>query len=247
VMYRETGMYPIQLTVLDRMLRFILRSITLKSHEYLKQALADNFDDYREHGTKNWTYCLFEFLNHIGFPTAHIHSFTYFSQHTIDRIKAKWRSHYQTKVWSNLPTDPRTAPSDNIKICTYHNWFAPPLPTGGQKWEPAHYILHPQLPYHQSISLAKFRTSSHHLLINALRGKTPRSARICPLCNQGVQDEHHIIFDCSAMNEARSRHRTLWRNQSKSLNALFNNREKSGRLASFVHLALQLTEPVTGS
>jgi hypothetical protein len=156
---------------------------------------------------------------------------------------SKWRAFYHSNVWSNLHSDPRTAPSDNIKLCTYHNWFAPPLPSGHQKWSPAPYISHPHMPYQHSIALAKFRTSSHHLSIETLRGKTVRSARICPLCNQGVQDEHHIVFDCTAMNNVKGRYPKLWATEANSLSDLFNCPDNSGILASFVLQILRETEP----
>ena len=41
ILYRETGMYPIQHTCLERMLNFILRSFALGSDEYVKMALIE--------------------------------------------------------------------------------------------------------------------------------------------------------------------------------------------------------------
>jgi hypothetical protein len=243
VMYRETGLYPVQYSVLSRILNFIVRSIDLDAREYLKMSLIDNFNDFKAKGVKNWFHSLFIFLEHIGFRVSHINSITYFTQGNVDRILCKWRKFYYDKIWEDLASDPRTAPSDNIKLCTYHNWFAPPLPAEGEKWQPAIYTTLPNIPYRQATALTKFRTSSHHLLIEELRGQTPRHTRICTLCNQGIQDEHHIIFECTALNELRHQHHNLAMNGANSLNTLFNRADNSGILASFVAQALQLADP----
>ena len=54
------------------------------------------------------------------------------------------------------------------------------------------------------IVLSKIRLSDHKLVIEQGRKtkpKTPKSDRICPLCNNGVnktiEDEVHFLFDCS--------------------------------------------------
>jgi hypothetical protein len=243
VMYRETGMYPVQYMVLERILNFIGRSTKLDTREYLKMSIIDNFNDYKFRGIKNWFHKLFTFLEHIGFRTLHISTITYFTDDNIERILRKWREFYYGKIWANIPPDPRTARSVDIKLCTHHNWFAPPLPVDGGKWQPAHYITLPNIPYWQGTALARFRTSSHHLLIEELRGKKPRNARICPLCHQGIQDEHHIIFECTAMNDLKNRYNKLWDNEAESLSTLFNRSDNSGSLASFVAQLLQLAEP----
>jgi hypothetical protein len=248
IMYRETGMYPIQHAVLERMLKFVDRCFLLPSHEYVKLALIDNLHDYKENGTKNWSYCLFNFLNSIGHNTNHIHSYTQLiAEGNIDRIMTKWRTHYTTKIWSNLHPDPRTAPSENIKICTYHNWFAPPLPNDGQKWTPAPHIINHHIPYPHCTDLTKFRTSNHKLLIETLRGKIGRAARICTLCSTGaIQDEHHILFDCphTELTQLRAKYPDLWMSEAESLNlrVLSDDPDKSGKLASLVHHIMSLTE-----
>lgn len=243
VLYRETGMYPTQHLVLERMLKFIKRTFTLGPDEYLRKAMIDNLHDYRVHGIRNWSSSLFTTLQYIGIDTCNITSFDFFDSDQIRDCMSKWRNFYCDKTWSNLPADPRSAPSDDIKICTYHNWFAPPLPAPGQKWSPpSHISSTANIPYHHCIALAKFRTSSHHLLIETLRGKTPRAARICPLCKEGRQDEHHVMFECTALEEVRSRYPGLWASEVESLNALFNT-SNSGALASLTHKILDLTKP----
>ena len=54
------------------------------------------------------------------------------------------------------------------------------------------------------IVLSKLRLSDHKLVTEQGRKtkpKTPKSDRICPLCNNGVnktiEDEVHFLFDCS--------------------------------------------------
>jgi hypothetical protein len=66
----------------------------------------------------------------------------------VDICMARWReSYHSTTVWSGLPADPRTAPSDGVTMCTYHAWLASDLPTDGSHGNAAPCITVPTVSY----------------------------------------------------------------------------------------------------
>ena len=61
------------------------------------------------------------------------------------------------------------------------------------------------VPEHQRIAYSRFRLSSHNLKIETGRWtRTPRERRTCTCEHGGIQDECHIIRDCTLLNELRS-------------------------------------------
>ena len=62
--------------------------------------------------------------------------------------------------------------------------------------------------------LAQLRTGSHQLRVETGRWERPRVAReqrICQRCQSGeVDDEHHMVFDCPALEEVRVQHAGLF-------------------------------------
>jgi hypothetical protein len=60
---------------------------------------------------------------------------------------------------------------------------------------------------HQRRALAQFRTGSHWLPVQTMRGMgVARADRHCKLCSMGVLgDEHHMLFDCPVMDDMRAK------------------------------------------
>jgi hypothetical protein len=85
--------------------------------------------------------------------------------------------------------------------------------------------------------LARFRTSSHLLRVEVDRHQThhpPRELRTCRLCASGqVEDEHHIIFDCTYHRfvQLRDDYSSLFQDAS-SLHAFLDQAPR--RVAAFV-------------
>jgi hypothetical protein len=98
------------------------------------------------------------------------------------------------------------------------------------------------------VALARLRVSSHLLHVETgrwARPVTPPENRYCIICPQKIEDEYHIIMECSLYNNIRQRliQRYFWKRPSMyKLIELFNtNREKKIRsLAKFVYLAFQI-------
>ena len=107
--------------------------------------------------------------------------------------------HQASLSWSNLSSNPRTAPTRNAKLCTWHNWFRPfhasnpyfLLPVSGKRMK----------------RFLRFRLSCHSLPIETgrhHRPPIPRSSRLFPHCPlSSVGDEHHLVFECPTFQPLR--------------------------------------------
>lgn len=119
-------------------------------------------------------------------------------------IKREWW------VWPERDTDPRTADSANVTLATYREWMTASVDA------PAPYIRHQQYvdPVYMS-SLIRFRMGSHQLRIVTGRwDKTPRHARLCRFCAEGIEDERHVLVECRYYQNARSCAAQLFENAS---------------------------------
>ena len=61
-----------------------------------------------------------------------------------------------------------------------------------------------RLPYRVVSHFLRFRTGCHGLPsdVGAHQG-VPRERRFCTLCQQGVGDELHLVFECAALQDLR--------------------------------------------
>jgi hypothetical protein len=83
--------------------------------------------------------------------------------------------------------------------------------------------------------LAQLRTGSHQLRIETGRWERPmvaRDQRICQRCPSGeVDDEHHMVFDCPALEEVRLQHAGLFAGSADLRSFLA---QESSQVAAFV-------------
>ena len=117
-----------------------------------------------------------------------------------DRVQSKTDSELHRFVGAELRSD--TNRPDKPKTACYRVWF-------WQDWGrklPVYFSLK-ELSYEQVVSVARFRLSSHFLMVEKGRHVTPRipwSARKCTRCSQGqVDDEYHLLFECEQFAEQR--------------------------------------------
>ena len=108
------------------------------------------------------------------------------------------------------------------------------------------YYLRKSLPDSFTRVIAKFRMSSHNLLIEKGRyTNVPRDQRICLNCNSNdIEDEYHFIFMCPKYSDLRSRFikRFYYRNPSmfKLVQLLSaKNRKTLCNLSKFLTRALK--------
>ena len=131
----------------------------------------------------------------------------------------EWRALLRTP-WEDLPADPRGAGSESVRYATYNSWFAvndrvdePEVDDRGIQFPVGmpKYVRHTAgIPYEWVVQLMRFRTGGHHLAVECGRWTnppTPRLQRLCMFCpQQVVEDEMHVLFDCTAYDAIRQRY-----------------------------------------
>lgn len=246
VAYREAGMYPLQYTCLHRMLTFLDNVLAMDDAEYTKVAMLDCIAQAAT-GASNWFSCLTRLLAHCAGGSLPLHALQQDGTSVdVEECLRIWRLHHYHAVWGNLHPDPRTSPSDNVTLSTYHAYFATSLPDDGGEWACAPCIAASNIPYHHLISLINLRTNSHSLNIERmrhLRPRVPRAHRTCPWCNApgAVQDEMHCMLECSHFSSQRPQYPSLFCQTGSApadMRMLFTDGERTRALASFVHMML---------
>jgi hypothetical protein len=242
-LYREAGLYPVQHACLQQMLTFLRRVLELNSREYVRLAMLECIDDASIGGPvpmDNWYSKLQSLLALVSHGVFNDPAAIDVGAGCVDvdLCMTRWRSYYHNSAWRGLSSNPRTAPSEGATRCTYHTWFATDLPADGAHWSCAPCITAPYVPYAHLISLIRLRTGSHNLEVQRLRQvhpRVPRALRTCPLCNSGsVQDEHHMLFDCPHLTQARQQYDTLF-HANQGINSMTTSPLLTSMLASFVH------------
>ena len=106
------------------------------------------------------------------------------------------------------------------------------------------------MPFYIRRSLARFRCSSHKLLIETGRHLgIPRQDRICVFCLNNynrscIEDEYHVFFVCERFNEERQRYISPWFTHDCNFNNFCNimqtqNDDRIKCIAFFVHEILK--------
>jgi hypothetical protein len=163
-----------------------------------------------------------------------------------------WRAHFANK-WSKFDEDPRADVVNSRKTCTYKVYFKQDEDTQLKhlpKYLAAGFGLSPKVVN----SVARFRLSSHNLMVERGRYKQPPVAwkeRCCQRCElQGVvDDEMHMVFECASLASIRTRCSTefvnLLENQGMAaesrLRGLCENSDTKS-LYSFIHRCMQTVD-----
>jgi len=122
-------------------------------------------------------------------------------------LRAPWDAVKET-------VDPRTAPSEQVRLATYNSWFTleEEVPVedleAGYPMGMARYIRHTGgTPFNYVKQLMRLRTGAHHLAIETgrwSRPSVPREDRKCLHCDADVvEDELHFLFECQAYEHIR--------------------------------------------
>ena len=134
------------------------------------------------------------------------------------------------EVWEGLDVCPRTAPSQP-RLCAYQHYFAR---RQGCKLS----VL--EIPVRPSVlrCFLRFRTGCHELPIDmAPRSEVPRQERLCNLCEGGLGDELHLVFDCPTLQDIRDRYAHLFDGVSSVAHSVWQ--EPLQDVAHFVHRCLR--------
>jgi hypothetical protein len=128
---------------------------------------------------------------------------------------------------------PRSAGVVNRKLVTYEHWFGIERDKEGKPPTPQY--LRCSLPRSVIRNMARFRVSAHHLNVETGRYNGIRwDNRVCEFCASGqVQDEQHVMFECTSTSQLRDKYPSLMGRAAGELRRLMNDDHvKVARLVS---------------
>jgi len=123
---------------------------------------------------------------------------------------------FMYQPWGSLPDNPRTAARDRVVCGTYENWMAETAFSDLDMSHPASWCssLHRLAGFQKAElhCLLRFRLGAHNLRVATGRWEgLARSQRVCERCVSGqVEDEFHLVFECSAYDDVRELHSHLF-------------------------------------
>ena len=181
--------------------------------------LIDNLQDAPLHSVHNSSWSVSHCRSSVGYdlPTQ-VQSIPVIDTNTV----IAGLEHQASLSWSNLSSSPRTAPTRNAKLCTWHNRFRPfnicnpyfLLPVSGKRMK--HFLR-----FRLSCLSLPIETGRHH------RPPSPRSSRFCPHCPlASVGDEYHLVFECPNFQPLRDKYHTLFSSRTSSMRAFFAQKER---------------------
>jgi len=239
-------MYPLQHMCLNRMVTFLDSVLAMDDGEYVKLAMRDCIAQAAA-GARNWFAQLRALLQRCNGGELPTHALRDDGTVDVEQCMRLWRKHRHAAVWGNLHSNPRTAPSTDITLCTYHSYFGADLPAEGDAWTCAPCIAADHVSHHHLIKLINLRTNSHNMNIERLRHsgrRVPRAARTCPWCRTQdiVQDELHCVLECPHFAQTRLAYPDLFPGTGWSpldMRRLFLDGGLTRPLASFAHTLLR--------
>ena len=150
---------------------------------------------------KCWAGELAQFLRNLGYRSRPDGPALIDEDGALDALRAKYDD-----VWQGLPRYPRQA-ADRVRFATYFAWF-----DGGQWLRRPPYLFF-DLSARATCTYMRFRLGTHNLQVNLGRWERPRPRcqRMCERCAMHVvDDERHLVFECSAFEGLRLARRHLF-------------------------------------
>ena len=202
ILFRELQERPLQDVWLLRTIRFWNNLAGLPPGSLHRTIALDDCRDAIMHNIKNWAWSLHKALQKLGYSLD-------IACNTMDKIcMAQVTQALQAQLdaqWEGVAFCPRTCATQGARLCTYERWFTPFTPRSCLKIPVSAKTLRLFL---------RFRTGCHNLPVDHGRRGTrvPRLQRFCQLCNtQTIGDERHLVFECPALGDLRTRYATLFR------------------------------------
>jgi hypothetical protein len=207
---RELGWYPLQVYVARQLVRFMNKLWGMPASTMARRAMLESWHDYLDgHCEDGWCARVQTFLVAAGVPIKEYLPDDARIPVYDDDIVVQTLRHacHQVFLLPGLPS----------KLAAYHTDFAMPLDSDMRArrngWRRA---LHFDLPIslNKLKLLTRFRLSCHHLAIETGRWyNIDIDQRKCQLCAMGsVQDEHHVMFICPALQQIRNKYPLLFGN-----------------------------------
>jgi len=220
LLLREFGCTPLVRAWLRSMCDLWNRACTAGPDSWLFQSLQENWGMRADmsHGVKMWCHQLVTVLQHIGFDSTNLHQGEALAQLDSDQVMSMFDDWFLNR-WSDLPSDPRSASSDQVLYSVYDRWFAQHSMQdlqGDDRYSscPPHIQNTAGINAAHISSLLRFRLGAHDLPVatgrwvvdSVTRQRVARQNRSCQHCSTGsVGDEFHMVFECEFYAPVRSR------------------------------------------
>jgi hypothetical protein len=229
--YGETGSLPLKVRRKITMIRYWLTllksredSILFRTYNFLKQDADSNIT----YSGNNWAYQIKSILDHCGLTNLWMNQYN--AHIEFEPIKKRILDIYMQEWYTSINNSNRLETLALIK----HNFISEKYLTciSEKKYR---------------IALARFRTSSHELLIETGRHMNLlRADRICRNCNLNlIENEYHFLLICPKYRDLRKeylkRYYYTWPNIQKFTSLLTNNSTSSLiNLAKYIYNALRI-------
>ena len=191
LIYGETGVYPVNVLVKMRLIRFWSSLISNKAEKYSSKLYDILFNLYKK-GIyfSKWVQAIKDILIETGFDCVW-ESQSFISRDTLCK-------NVNQVLKDNFQQEWREALEQSNKCLFYRNFK--------QTFCKEKYIS--QLPDAYVISFLKFRCCNHNLEIElGRRTGTPRELRTCKKCTMSViGDEFHFVMECPKYDELRKKY-----------------------------------------
>ena len=231
----ELGRFPMMFNILVSICKYRLRLEAFDENDLLfhaihsQQKLVNNAYNSMTYST--FTDNLRECLNIRPIAVNKLDSMKKQIDKQSNYIKEKCRQHY-IRIFKNQLSDINN--NSESKLSLYSNIKSC-------------FIYEPYLNFYPHCKhLTKFRLSAHYLPIERgryHRPKIPRHLRICTLCNSGIGDEVHAIFECrnKEIIILRDTYLTRIKTISPQINELTNNGKLLYLLKASDHDIIRIT------
>jgi Reverse transcriptase (RNA-dependent DNA polymerase)/Endonuclease/Exonuclease/phosphatase family len=238
-MLRELGEYPLHLLIVRQLVKFWNKVMTVMPPDSLIYLAMMSSRSMALEGQQSWFGQLHSCLQDMGCS-----DFVYDVEGNpnlfdVSKIVNVMRGTCHAS-FRYLPY-PHESESHQLKLSTYHNWFASPLPEGDADWVIQGY-LRKCVKYDLITKVSRFRLGSHNLRIEREKWKRKDVQvavcdRHCLRCHQGiVDDEYHAVFQCGFFAAHRVGYPALFEvyEGQKDMNVMFNDVSVTSSLARFL-------------
>ena len=150
--------------------------------------------------------------------------------------------HEYDTVFADLDSDPRTA-THHPRLTTFRRWF------DVGKWGKRPRYVWFVVKRGTMDTFLRFKLGCHELGIELRRwqNRIPRDQRICQLCKDSLDDEHHMVFECASLTCVREQFSHLFRGHrvGPSMKRFFANKDQLALIKfvreCFRHREMQMT------
>lgn len=190
----ELGRSTMEIDIKLHIIKYWQRISTLSNENILKRAYIENIQLSESGKNRVWSTCVRTTLESNGWGSAW-HTNPYLLD--IEHFKLGLTDQLKQRIHSTLFDDNVKMGSAN-KLRTYR--------LHKHKYMSMENYLQDVSNFKHRKALSKLRTSDHKLNIEAgRRTKIPINERICKFCNTDIEDEKHLLLQCSLYDNLRNK------------------------------------------